>query len=407
MNVVYTMEELPETIDKTIFLAGPTPRTSDVLSWRPEALKLLEMLGFDGTVFVPELRPLDSVIDNIMTRAYGKNRSGYAAHTYDWNKQVQWEYDAIQMSDCVLFWIPRQMDTMPAFTTNDEWGFLKGSGKVVFGAPDNAPKTRYQKHFAKLFCVPSANTLVETVKNAFDRVSKGAARIGGERNVPLMIWNTPSFQSWYGSHKVVGNRLDDAKLLWTFRVGPKRDFVFAYTLWVKVWIAAEGRHKENEFFFARPDISSVVLFRKAGTGVFEDTEIVLVKEFRSTVRNTAGFVFESPGGSSFKAGVDPVQVASDEVFEECGIRINPGRFACYAPRQLVATLSTHVSYMFAAELTEEEMNQAKALAESDKAFGNEKDSERTYVRVVTVRDLLGTDVPVDWSMMGMILRAVV
>jgi len=400
MNIVYTMEELPETIEKTIFLAGPTPRTKDVLSWRPEALKLLELFGFDGTVFVPELRPttaaavrLGSVIDNIMTGT--KSYSRYAAHTYDWNKQVKWEYDAIHMSDCVLFWIPRQMNTMPAFTTNDEWGFLKGSGKVVFGAPDNAPKTRYQKHFAKLFCVPSANTLVETVKNAVDMVSSSGLsteRTGGERNVPQMIWNTSSFQSWYDSQKAAGNRLDDAKLLWTFRVGPKRDFVFAYTLWVKVWIVAEERYKENEFFFARPDISSVVLFRKAGTGVFEDTEIVLVKEFRSTVRNAAGFVYESPGGSSFKAGVDPLQLASDEVFEECGIRINPGRFACFMPRQLVATLSTHMSHLFAVELTEEEINQA---------------SERTYVRVVTVRDLLGTDVPVDWSMMGMILRAIV
>jgi ADP-ribose pyrophosphatase YjhB (NUDIX family)/nucleoside 2-deoxyribosyltransferase len=395
MKIVYTMEELPSSITKSIFLAGPTPRTKEVRSWRPEALKMLELMGFDGVVFVPEMRPNEN------------HHSNYGACYYDWNKQVKWEYDAMKMSDCVLFWVPRELGTMPAFTTNDEWGHLKGSGKVVFGAPEGAPKTRYQKHFADLFLVPSANTLAETTLNAINMVAEGALRTGGECNVPLMVWNTSAFQSWYKSHTDLGNHLKDARLLWSFRVGPERDIVFAYTLWVNIWVEAEQRCKKNEFVFSRTDISCVVLYRKPEAPQhLEDTEIVLVKEFRSPVRNSHGFVYENPGGSSFKVGQSPVQVASDEVFEETGLRLNTGRFACYAPRQVAATLSTHVAYLCAVELTEKEMAEAKESAKSKKMFGNIEDSEQTYLYVTTIKELMGTNLPVDWAMFGMIMRAV-
>ena len=387
MNIVYTQADFPDTIVKSIMLCGPTPRDVNVISWRPEALKMLELLGYDGTVFVPEYRP--------------KKNYSCASQYYDYDKQIKWEYDAMRMSDCVLFWVPRELNTMPAFTTNDEWGYLKESGKVVFGAPHNAPKTAYQKYFTDLFKVPSANTLIETVKNAMDKVSNGSLRIKGERNVPLMIWNTTSFQSWYNSHKAIGNYLQDAKLLWNFRA--RNGFVFAYTLWVSIWIEAEKRFKTNEFIFARTDICSAVLFRKAEK--FEDTEILLVKEFRSPVRNSKGFVYENPGGSSFKSGQDPIKVVSDEVCEETGLCINPGRFACFAPRQVAATLSTHVAYLFAAELTKEEMDQAKESAKSNMMFGNIEDSEQTYLYITTVKELMDTILPVDWSMFGMIMRA--
>ena len=39
---------------KSIFLAGPTPREEKVASWRVDAVKKLEELGFDGVVFVSE-----------------------------------------------------------------------------------------------------------------------------------------------------------------------------------------------------------------------------------------------------------------------------------------------------------------------------------------------------------------
>lgn len=39
--------------EKSIFLAGPTPRGENVISWRAEACEILKQLGFDGVVYVP------------------------------------------------------------------------------------------------------------------------------------------------------------------------------------------------------------------------------------------------------------------------------------------------------------------------------------------------------------------
>lgn len=33
---------------KSIFLAGPTPRKEEIVSWRKEAIKILEENNFDG-----------------------------------------------------------------------------------------------------------------------------------------------------------------------------------------------------------------------------------------------------------------------------------------------------------------------------------------------------------------------
>jgi 8-oxo-dGTP pyrophosphatase MutT (NUDIX family) len=386
MRVVYAQDALPASIEKSIFLAGPTPRDKTTQSWRHGALKILELLGYDGVVFVPEYRTDQDHSCN-----------------YEWDGQVQWEHDALNMSDCIVFWVPREMTKMPAFTTNDEWGTWKESGKVVFGAPPRAVKVRYQRHYADLYQTPHSDTLAGTLESAVDRVAKGALRTHGECQVPLMIWNTPQFTSWYAQQKANGNYLGGAQMLWNFRVGPKKDIVFAFAMRVNVYVESEGRWKSNEFIFSRTDISSVVLYRRAEK--FEDSEVVLVKEFRSPVRNELGFVYENPGGSSHKAA-DPAKVASDEVFEETGMRIAPGRFQFYKSRQAAATLSTHHVFMYAAELTEEEMTKAKETAKSGKMFGNNvTDSEQTYLHVATVKDLLGSQLPVDWSMFGMIMRA--
>lgn len=40
--------------EKSIFLAGPTPRENNDVSWRVEACKILEDNGFDGIVYIPE-----------------------------------------------------------------------------------------------------------------------------------------------------------------------------------------------------------------------------------------------------------------------------------------------------------------------------------------------------------------
>ena len=108
----------------SIFLAGPTPRSNNIESWRKEAIKILEQLEFDGIVYIPECN--------------------FSSTTFDYNKQVSWEWEAMENADIIAFWIPRSKE-LPGFTTNVEFGYwvAKNKFKVYYGRPDNAIKNEY------------------------------------------------------------------------------------------------------------------------------------------------------------------------------------------------------------------------------------------------------------------------
>ena len=226
MQVVYTGQTPPITMKKSLFLAGPSPRNFDHLNWRTDALKILEDLGYDEVVFVP--LPED----------------GQWPEQYE--DQVDWETKYLHMADQIVFWVPRDLDTLPAFTTNVEFGAWCTSGKVVLGFPEQAPKMRYLACHAQEQGVPVAHDLRETLLFSLERIGQGAERTEGEREIPLFIWKTKSFQNWYQAQQQVGNRLDGAKLLWTFRVGPEKTIPFLWALHVRLFIASEGRTKVNE-----------------------------------------------------------------------------------------------------------------------------------------------------------------
>ena len=158
MIVNYSDEEI-KTNKKSIFLAGPTPRSPEVKSWRPQALKFLEQLGFDGLVYVPEHK----------TKV-----------KYDYTDQVNWERSGLDNANLIVFWVPREINTMPAFTTNVEFGFFlaKTPNKVLYGRPDNAEKMRYldwlyQKETEKL----PFHTLEDTLKSAVDLLNHSSVNL--------------------------------------------------------------------------------------------------------------------------------------------------------------------------------------------------------------------------------------
>lgn len=376
MKVVYANEDFPRETEKMIFLAGPTPREKGVVSWRNEALKILEELGYDGHVFVPEPRG-------------GKWQSDYYG-------QIEWEKKGLAMADCIIFWIPRDIEILPGFTTNVEYGMNANSGKIVLGAPIDAPKMRYLRALGKDYSVPQADTLKDTIKKAMEMVGDGALRRGGECDVPLHIWKIKTFQNWHRAQKNAGNELVSAKEIYNVRPGSKKNFVFMWILHVVMYIAKEDRYKKNEFILGRPDISSVMMYRKGKTIL--DTEIVLVREFRSPAATDDGSIHELPGGSS-KNETDPTIVASDEAFEETGLRIDHSRIRKHGARQLAGTLSVHRSDLFSVEITEKELLELKSR--QGIAHGVLADSERTYVEILTMREILKQNL-VDWSMIGMI-----
>jgi len=108
---------------KSIFFAGPTPRNKEVKSWRPEAIAKIKQLGFDGVIYIPEYEGL-------------REKEEYI-------EQALWEREALTEATVIMFWVPRKLPNMPAFTTNVEFGYWLHTGKVLYGRPDNAEKVKY------------------------------------------------------------------------------------------------------------------------------------------------------------------------------------------------------------------------------------------------------------------------
>ncbi len=156
MMMVYVPEPiLPQ--GPSIFLAGPTPRSREVKSWRPEAIELL--YGFKGIVYTPE------------------RRSREISHSYD--DQVGWETDALTAATVIMFWVPRELapdangyPRMGALTTNVEFGMWMRSGKIVLGYPPNAEKMEYIAWHARKQDITISHNLKDTVRLAIEMAHK-------------------------------------------------------------------------------------------------------------------------------------------------------------------------------------------------------------------------------------------
>ncbi len=252
MDIVYNKQSPKDLTAPSLFLAGPTTRDPlTVSSWRPQAIEELHRLGFPGTVFVPEPAPGD-----------------------EWpafREQVEWEHRWLNFADCVLFWIPRNMATLPGMTTNIEYGLFMRSGKAVVGAPPDAEHIEYIRETADMHGIPFVDNLPLAARLAVSTAETPQGRILSHRG------------AWRG--KFV--RVELTK--WLDRLGRVRDYE---TL-------RRNTHGDVVSVFALTD----------------RREVVLVKQYRVPQNS---WVIEKPAGLADKKGEAAAELAARELQEETG-----------------------------------------------------------------------------------------
>jgi 8-oxo-dGTP pyrophosphatase MutT (NUDIX family) len=377
--VVYALEAAPETYVRSVYLMGPSPQQDGDASWRPAALEALDQAGYEGVVFVPELRsyrPKSGITPDELVRL------------------VAWQSWCQEAADALLMWLPA---SLPGRHTFSELGKWASSGKLVIGLEAGRADAASVARQARAGRIPYVDSLSEAAERIVTRLEQGARRTGGDRTIPLQVWKLDSFQQWYQAQASAGNRIEQARLVWTLR--PRNGGVFFWILHVELYIAAEGRVKHNEVVLSRPDIAAVVLYQRAPQ--LDDCLVVLVREARTPASNPTGYVWEIPGGSSFKPGLDPLDIVSEEIVEEVGLEIDPSRLWQHEHRQLLATISAHHGHVFSAELTNAEVEQLRAGA--GVPLGVLADTERTYPEVLTLGEIRRQHL-VDWANLGMILQ---
>jgi len=147
MQIYRSNETFRKPSENSIFLAGPSLRGDGIKTdWREEVIEILDSYDYSGEVYVPE--------------PFAEN------YAY----QYLWEEKALMDVGCILFWIPRDLEKLPGFTTNCEFGEWMNSEKVVLGFPKGAPNMRYLELKALQRDIPITNTLEDTVCNAADMV---------------------------------------------------------------------------------------------------------------------------------------------------------------------------------------------------------------------------------------------
>jgi len=144
---IFTVGHVVTSMSKqhgAIFLSGPIERRQSnqppqLPCWRADAFELLRRATPTVVVYTPE---------------WGKKPEGWS-----YENQVAWEVMAMEWADVILFWIPRQLPELPGFTTNIEFGEWLHSGKIMVGAPPDAPHMQYLRTRCHGANIPWYNTL--------------------------------------------------------------------------------------------------------------------------------------------------------------------------------------------------------------------------------------------------------
>ena len=374
---VYPGQEPPQAWDACVLIGSGQGTSVPAAPWQHEVITLLrDHWTGDGRLVAFVAEP------------GGRERTDTGDELADWYGR------AFDVADFAMFWWPDDVDPrlIPA-----NLAACRDNQRVVLGAPPDAPHHRYLLKYGADRAVITATTLAGIVGAALGAIGTGARRKAGEREVPLPVWRTESFQHWYSAQLSAGNTLLGARQVWTFGSGTDGRLPWYWALHVRIHVRAENRVKANEVVISRPDISAVVLYQPGAS--VDDATIVLVREFRSPASTPDGLVHELPGGSG-AAGLDALAHAVRETTEETGLAIDSRRMRAHGSRQLAGTMSAHHAHLFSAEITGAELARLRATQSTPHGI----DDEQTWTEITTFAEIR-RDRLVDWATLGMIAEA--
>lgn len=366
MQLVFSDQTLPTFVEKSLFLEGPSPRDLETLDWRRQAVDLLTQLKYDGVVYIPCPR---SVWDKIKD---GK---------WDYENQVDWEHKARFASDAIVCWVPRELEKMPAMTTNVEFGEDFDLGRFYYGRPDWAKKCTYLDSKAKKQGIRIYNDLLALLQDVVHSL-KPVARSDAWATIPAMAWEFDSFRQWFSSMNLVGNELREATV--THVLG-KANKSFLFVLQAKIYVANENRVKSNESVVFRKNTVTVVPYY-----IQEDGSIAyaLVNEFRAATSSELGIVKEFVSGSSSDDEATVMDTVQEELKEELGLIVDKSRLIRLGEKQINATLLGHKTIVYALRLTKEEYLDIKKAEVNKTVYGELDSSEVITLCTNTKKEIL-------------------
>lgn len=385
LKLIFSDDPFPSMVEKTLFLAGPNDRleVGDPIrkdTWRHRVVNYLDARRYDLTVFIPFPKEI----------FYGDTLT----HEIDYSLQIQWELDCLDAADIILFYVERTEKNL-GLTTNIEFGRYIDSGRIMYCRPNEALNIRYLDQMILARNKKVYYNLHSVLEDTVSLLGEGALRVDGEARVPLLFWKSEQFQSWYSNLKVAGNRLDGfiPKLALTCN-----NELFAMAAHVNVYVKAEDRNKSNEWLFGRTLTSYTVPYYIDEN---KKRHYVLIREFRSPVNNSAGYVYEFPGGSS-SADISPQENAAKELKEECGLEVHDiTRFNSLGTYQSFATFSIGLIAAYSIELDKDEFLYIKNLAENSTILG-ENEEEKITLHLATEKELLEHKYPIDLVTYGLL-----
>ena len=378
MHVIYALENLPNPCRSSLFLGGASPRRS---GWREEALRVIAGSGYGGTVIVPESRAGTTIRSSV--------------------NQASWEAEMRSRADMIAFWVPRHTESRSLASAQFDFGKDYDSCRCLYGREAGAPgSSSLDTHWQNVTGQSPHQTLADLLAECVSLIGEGSERHGAERDVPLAIWRSQPFASWYSALIRAGHVLQSFELRYAIPYGKRypTSQLFGFLAWAAVAVAGENRVKANELFLARPDTAAILPLFSAGP----ESEVFLVREYRLPVNNPSGFVVEVSGGSSKDENLPIRAIAMEELANEMGIKVTPSRLVDVGSRQSAPTLCSHHTHLFALALTTREASHLRRLAANHGVLGADREERITIVRQPLAEPF---DPSLDWASIGLINAA--